>query len=300
MIESFHVVRENAENMIEKWHRDAISRAAREPFHSLKVIAMVSPPIVEQRRDQLLELVRQKGFASLPELAAVLEVSESTVRRDVDLLEEQGSAKRTHGGVFYTGGKPHLPHFVDRQASQWESKKLIGQSAAELVEDGDTLLLDGGSTTYEVAQRLVGRPIQVVTNSLPVANLFLSSPSTDLVMLGGYIHNRTGVAMGQYANEMLARLNVRRTILSAAAINDNGYYNSNLLLVETEQAMMRAADEVIIVADSTKFGHRSLSRLSDLSAAHRLVVDNKITEDWRSKLTACGVLVMIAGATDNG
>ncbi len=261
---------------------------------------MVSPPIVEQRRDQLLELVRQKGFASLPELAGALDVSESTVRRDLELLEEQGSAKRTHGGVFYTGGAPRLPHFVDRQASQWEKKKLIAQRAVELVEDGDTLLLDGGSTTYEVAQRLVGRPIQVVTNSLPVANLFSSSTNTDLVMLGGYIHSRTGVAVGQYANEMLARLSVRRTILSVASVNDNGYYNSNLLLVETEQAMMRAADEVIIVADSTKFGYRSLAQLSDLSSAHRMVVDNQISEDWRSKLTAAGVSVVIAGATDNG
>lgn len=265
-----------------------------------QAVIMVSPPIVEQRRDQLLELVRQKGFASLPELADALEVSESTIRRDLELLEEQGTAKRTHGGVFYTGQTPRLPHFVDRQASQWEKKKLIGARTAELVEDGDTLLLDGGSTTYEVAQCLVGRPIQVVTNSLPVANLFSSSTNTDLVMLGGYIHSRTGVAVGQYANEMLARLNVRRTILSVASISDNGYYNSNLLLVETEQAMMRAADEVIVVADSTKFGYRSLSQLSGLSSAQRMVVDHEISEDWRSKLTAAGVSVVIAGATDNG
>lgn len=261
---------------------------------------MVAAILPEQRRDQLLELIRKKGFASLPELAEALDVSESTVRRDLEQLEELGSAKRTHGGVFYTGREPRLPHFVDRQSNQWDKKKLIGQRAADLVEDGDTLLLDGGTTTYEVAQRLVGRSIQVVTNSLPVANLFLTSPTTDVVLVGGYIHSRTGVTIGPYADEMIARLNVRRTILSVAAINNEGYYNSNLLLVETERAMMRAADEVIVVADSTKFGYRSLARLADLSEVQRLVVDNEITQDWRSKMVAAGVNVIIAGPTDNG
>jgi DeoR family fructose operon transcriptional repressor len=133
-----------------------------------------------------------------------------------------------------------------------------------------------------------------------VANLFLTSPTTDVVLVGGYIHSRTGVAIGPYADDMIARLNVRRTILSVASIDDEGYYNSNLLLVETERAMMRAANEVIVVADSTKFGYRSLARLAGLSEVQRLVVDNEITQDWRSKLVAAGVSVIIAGTTDNG
>jgi DeoR/GlpR family transcriptional regulator of sugar metabolism len=108
------------------------------------------------------------------------------------------------------------------------------------------------------------------------------------------------VAIGPYADEMIARLNVRRTILSVAAINDEGYYNSNLLLVETERAMMRAADEVIVVADSTKFGYRSLARVAELPDVQRLVVDNEITQDWRSKLVAAGVNLIVAGPTDNG
>jgi propanediol utilization protein/DeoR/GlpR family transcriptional regulator of sugar metabolism len=215
----------------------------------------------------------------------------------LEALEEQGAVRRTHGGAFYTGGSPKLPHFVDRQAAEWEKKKQVGAAAAGLVEDGDTVLLDGGSTTYEVALRLVGRPIQVVTNSLPVANLFVSGSNTDLVLVGGYVHNRSGVALGQYANEMIAKLSVRRTILSAAAVNEEGYYNSNLLLVETEQAMIAAADEVIVVADSTKFGFRSLSRVAELGAADRVVVDAAITPAWRDRLAAAGVNVLVAGGS---
>jgi DeoR/GlpR family transcriptional regulator of sugar metabolism len=99
---------------------------------------------------------------------------------------------------------------------------------------------------------------------------------------------------------MLARLNVRKTILSVAGINDRGYFNSNLLLVGTEQAMMNAAEEVIVVADSTKFGHQSLAHMCPLDAVDYLVVDNEITSDWRSKLTAADVNLLVAGATDNG
>jgi DeoR/GlpR family transcriptional regulator of sugar metabolism len=256
--------------------------------------------LAEERRNRLLELVRARGFASLPELATDLQVSESTVRRDLDYLEETGSARRTHGGVFYTGSAPRLPPFEERQPAQWEKKRLIAEEAVKLIEDGDAVLLDGGSTTYEVARLLVGRPLQIVTNSLPVANLFAANATTDLVLLGGYVYPRTGVCLGPHANEMLRELRVRRTILSVAGITERGFYNSNLLLVETERVMMDAADEVIVVADSTKFGRQSLAHLCDLGDVHRLVVDHEITEDWRSKVSAAGVKLLIAGATDNG
>lgn len=223
-----------------------------------------------------------------------MQVSESTIRRDLESLEELGAAKRTHGGVFYTGASPKLPHFEERQPQQWDKKHAIADRAAALVSDGDTLLLDGGTTTYEVARRLIGRQLQVVTNSLPVAILFGSSPSTDLVLVGGYVYPRTGVSLGPYANQMLASVNVRRTILSVAGINERGFFNSNLLLVETEQAMMRAADEVIVVADSTKFGHQSLAHLCPLGEVDVLVVDGAIAPEWRDRVTAAGVRLIVA------
>jgi DeoR/GlpR family transcriptional regulator of sugar metabolism len=251
-------------------------------------------PIVEIRRSRLLEMVRERGFAALPDLAELLSVSESTVRRDLEALEDSGQAKRTHGGVFYTGASPKLPHFDQLQPANWDRKRAIARKAAELVSDGDTVLLDGGTTTYEVARLLVGRPLQIVTNSLPTANLFASNTNTDLVLLGGYVYPRTGVSLGPYANEMLARLNVRRLVMSVAGINERGFYNSNLLLVETERAMIEAAEEVIVVADSTKFGHQSLAHLAPLSEAHHLVVDDGIAREWKQKVEDAGVRLTIA------
>jgi DeoR family transcriptional regulator, fructose operon transcriptional repressor len=257
---------------------------------------MASQVLAEERRNRVLELVRLRGFASLPELASTLGVSESTVRRDLDYLEETGVARRTHGGALYTGPSPKLPHFDVRQSVEWDKKRSIAAAAGRLIEDGDTVLLDGGSTTYELARVLVDKPLQVVTNSLPVAMLFSARENVDLVLVGGYIHCRTGVSLGPYAVEMLRELNVRRAVLSVAGINAGGYYNSNLLLVETERAMMKAADEVIVVADSTKFGRTSLARMCELGEVDLVVTDFEIGQEWRTRLTDAGVRLVLADA----
>ena len=218
----------------------------------------------ETRREQLRHQIQTHGFASLIDLAERLQVSESTIRRDLDFLEQQGEARRTHGGVFWTGSAANMRMFEGRRDDRWEQKRAIASAAGELIGERDTIILDGGSTTYELARLLVGKQLQIVTNSLPVANLFASSEDVDLVLIGGYVHSRTGVTLGPFANTMLKDLNVRHAVLSIAGADERGYYNSNLLLVETEKQMLQSADEVIIVADSSKFGHASLSRLCEL------------------------------------
>lgn len=258
------------------------------------------PVLADERRTRLLELVRVRRFASLPELVDQLAVSESTIRRDLDFLEEQGTARRIHGGVLYTGDAPKLPHFDARGPHEWSEKRAIAQKAVELLGDSQTVLLDGGSTTYEVARLLVGRPLHVLTNSLPVANLFASDPNSDLLFIGGNICPRSGVARGPYANAMLERVHVRTSILSVAAINEAGCFNNDLLLVETERALMQAADEVIVVADSTKLGRSSLAHLCPLGAVQHLVVDAGISDEWRAKIVAAGVNLVIAEKTEDG
>ena len=246
-----------------------------------------------QRRSRLIDFVRVRGFASLDDLVRELGVSESTIRRDLDALEEQGSARRTHGGVLYAGGHARLPEFDERQPSHWGAKRGIAAAAAARIDDGETVLLDGGTTTYEVARLLVGRSIQVVTNSLPVANLFASESRADLVLLGGYVSPRTGVCLGPYANELLGRLHVTTTVLSAAGITAEGLYNAHLLLAETEQAMLRAAGRVFVVADSSKFGRKSLTFVSGLDSIDLLVSDTGLSAEWRQQIAAAGVDLVV-------
>ncbi len=252
----------------------------------------------DTRRERLRDLIRGAGFVSIPDLRETLGVSESTIRRDLDHLEELGEARRTHGGVFFTGPTASLRLFEGKRASQWDRKRQIATAACQLIEDHDTILLDGGSTTYELARQLIGRPLQIVTNSLPVANLFASSDSVDLVFLGGYVHTRTGVTLGPYTDQMLESLNVQKAVVSIAGADHRGYYNSNLLLVETERAMMRCADQTIVVADSGKFGKSSLARLCPLNQIATVVVDDSLSESWQQQLQEVGTRLVLARAME--
>ncbi|WP_345682524.1 DeoR/GlpR family DNA-binding transcription regulator [Novipirellula caenicola] len=248
----------------------------------------------KSRRDRLRELIQTRGFAALGELAETLNVSESTIRRDLEELEKAGDARRTHGGVFWTGKTATIRVFGNRRDTMWPAKSAIGVVAAELVDDHDTILLDGGSTTYELARHLVKRPLQVVTNSLPVAHLLSSSESIDLIMIGGCVRGRTAVAIGPMADSMLHTLNVGKAFLSVAGINERGYFNSDMMLVESEKAMIAAADQSIVVTDSSKFGKVSLSRLCGLDEVNAVVTDSGIDSEWKERLETAGVGLVLA------
>jgi DeoR/GlpR family transcriptional regulator of sugar metabolism len=248
------------------------------------------------RRARLRELLQARGFAALGELAASLEVSESTVRRDLEQLETERVAQRTHGGAFWTGESDTMSVFQTRRDDSWAAKAAVGAAAAELIEDHDTILLDGGSTTYELARHLVGRPLQVVTNSLPVAHLLSASESIDLVMIGGCVRGRTAVTIGPMADSMLHSINVRKAFLSVAGVTDRGYFNSNMMLVESEKAMLDSADESVVVTDASKFGKVSLSRLCGLHEVHAVVTDASLDSSWKEHLEMAGVQLVLAEA----
>jgi DeoR family transcriptional regulator, fructose operon transcriptional repressor len=250
--------------------------------------------LAETRRRRLLELIARQGFASLDELVKALGVSESTVRRDLEALDLSGQVKRTHGGAVYSGEVRALPAFEDRAASATAEKQAIGRTAAALLDDGDTVLLDGGTTTLEVARALIGRPMQVVTNSLPIAQLLASSATIDLILIGGYLYPRTGVALGPMAIATMQGIRVRRSILGAGGIVAEGIYNHNLLLVETERRMMSCGQDVMIVADHTKFGRLALARLCGLDEVQHLVVDPGLSDEYRAILGPAGVRIHIA------
>ena len=255
--------------------------------------------IVEERRQKVIDLVSQRGFIALGDLAKELQASESTIRRDLDYLDEQGFVKRTHGGAVFQGGEHVLPALEERAQRELEEKRQIAQAAAARIKDGDAILLDGGTTTLEVARLLVGRPLQIVTNSLPIANLFASSRETDLVILGGYVYPKTGVALGPSTVRMMDDVHVQQTILSVGGITAKGLFNSNLLLVETERAMMRCADEVIVVADHTKIGRQALAFLCELREIDTLIVDAKISAEQR-RIIDPDVRLLVAGEKSEG
>lgn len=248
--------------------------------------------LVDQRRGHILKTIESQGFVSLQELVDLLGASESTVRRDLEHLDRIGQIRRTRGGAAYVGES--LTAFDDRRGRAVAEKQRIGRKAADLVQSGETVLLDGGTTTLEVARHLAGKSLQVVTNSLPIVNLLVGAPEIELLFLGGYLYPKTGVALGALTVSALKQVHVRRFIMSTGGITSAGLFNSNSLLVESERQMMEAADEVIVVADSSKLGHSELAQVCPLSRVHKLVTDAGITDEWRDVLRQHSVEVVTA------
>ncbi|MCM2369528.1 DeoR/GlpR family DNA-binding transcription regulator [Aporhodopirellula aestuarii] len=248
----------------------------------------------ESRREKLRDHVRAQGFAALGELSSILGVSESTVRRDLEVLEDAGQTRRTHGGVYWTGETDTIGTFRSHRDDGWPRKQAIGRLASSFIEDGDTILLDGGSTVYELARLIVNRTLQVVTNSLPVAHLLSTSDSIDLVMIGGCVRRRTSVTIGPMADAMLADINVAKTFLSVAGVTERGFFNSDMMLVESEKAMIAAADQTIVLADSSKFGKVSLSQICRLGEVNRILTDGELENRWKSTCESAGVELQLA------
>jgi DeoR family fructose operon transcriptional repressor len=256
---------------------------------------------IEDRRAREAELLSQKGFMSLSELVAEVGVSESTVRRDLEVLEEQGVIRRTHGGAVCVkdSGADRLA-FADREMSAAAEKQAIAKAVAELIPTGQTILINGGTTCYQVARAIAGRRLNVVTNSLPIASLLSADLATEVTLIGGYLYPRTGVALGSMAEQQLAGLRASQLVLSCAALSEEGAFNPNQMMVDVERCMMQVADEVILAVDHTKLGNRSVAKLCGLDAIDVIVTDSALSAEDRQWLSALKAKVIIAPLQDGG
>jgi DeoR/GlpR family transcriptional regulator of sugar metabolism len=250
--------------------------------------------LVDERRQTILQIIENKGFVSLNQLVDLLGTSDSTIRRDLEVLDGIGQIRRTRGGAAYIGES--LTSFDVRRTRAREQKERIAETAASFVQTGETIILDGGTTTLEVARHLAGRSLQVVTNSIPIVNVLVNSPETELIVIGGFLYPKTGVNLGPIAVEALKSIHARRLFISVGGITAASLFKSNALLVETERQMIEAAEEVIVVSDSSKLGHSALAQLCSLQAVDRLIVDAGITEEWRQIVQRAGVeLTVVEG-----
>jgi len=247
------------------------------------------------RRERALEVIAQKGFMSLGELVELLGVSESTIRRDLEVLERQGSIRRTHGGAVSLMEPPAARlAFTDRQATALEEKRAIAAAVAGRIVDNQTVILDGGTTCCRVAEALLGRRLSIVTNSVPIAALLGGEVQTELTVIGGYLYPRTGVTLGVAALEMLDALRAAQLVLSCAAVNRDGLFNVNEMMTAVERRMIEVADEVILAVDHTKFGKRAIAPLCEWSSIDVLVTDWGTGEAWRQWVVSQHVELVVA------
>ena len=250
---------------------------------------------IDDRRLRASELLALKGFMTLTELVQNLKVSESTVRRDLELLEEQGLVRRTRGGAVYIKDSSTVKlGFEDRVTTSVAEKEAIGQRIAAMIPDGQTVILNGGTTCYQVACALQGRRINVITNSVPIASLLSKDLATEVTMIGGYIYPRTGIALGPTAEEMVENLHAGQLVMSCSGLTSQGAYNANQMMVSLESKMLKIADEVILAIDHSKFGLRGVVKMCDISDIDIIVTDDHNDDETLGWLEELGPNIVVA------
>lgn len=249
----------------------------------------------EERQIRIEAYLQKVEFASLDELSEEVDASTSTVRRDLTLLESKGTVRRTHGGARLVNPKTDEFNFSSRDTLQLSEKELIGRACAELIKPNQTVIVDAGTTCFHVAKYLESKLPHIVTNSLPVANLFASANTLEVVVSGGVIYPRLEVLVGPMAVESFSKIHADVAIMSAGGISMEGITNSHGLLIDIQRAMIQAAHTVIFCLDHTKFGRRSVSRLCDLEEIDTLVTDAQAPAEILEGLKAKGIEVVVAG-----
>ncbi|MBD3005457.1 DeoR/GlpR transcriptional regulator [Streptomyces sp. 5-10] len=252
-----------------------------------------------RRRALLTEFVNDRGQATVAELAEAFSVSADTVRRDLDWLAAQGAIARTYGGAVTLADLASADTVFSARASlNGDAKKAIGQAAADCVADGETVLLNGGTTTLAVARALGARQdLTIVTNNIRVPGEIPASAVRDLYLIGGACRLASNVTIGPIAFPHTAGMSVDVAIIGVGGLSAQaGLSTSNLPEAQMMAEMLHAAHRTIVVVDSSKFGRNAFAHIAGLDAISHLVCDKAPQGDLADALAAAGVRVIVTGA----
>jgi len=250
----------------------------------------------EERKRKISQFIKENKKATVPELSKLFGVSESTIRRDLEELDEQGVIQRAHGGAVVIERAAPEPPIIQRMTENKEEKRRIGRAAAQLVREGETVFLGSGTTTLEVARNLLERNnLTVITNALNIANLFAANPNITVIVIGGLLRHSELSMIGHIAEQTLGELHADKVIMGIRAIDvEAGLTNDYLPETMTDRAIINFSSEVILVADHTKFGKVSTAYVAPVKQITTLVTDAEADSVLLSRLREMGIQVILA------
>lgn len=240
----------------------------------------------EERKYTILAQLATQGKVQVQALAQLFEVSTETIRRDLDRLEKEGELRKVYGGaVRVRSGMIEAP-FQKRSQLQLQEKKAIGAAAASLIEDGETIMLDNGTTTLEIMRQLQHRSlVTVITNSVPILTTALESFAGKIIFAGGEIHAAVQAATGPAAHDMLEQFKVNKAFISAGGVSfTDGITDYMLDEALISRKMMERAEEAILVADHTKFGRSTFAKIAPVEHISMVITDSACPAEWIESL----------------
>lgn len=248
-----------------------------------------------ERQTQILTLLAQQGSISVAEIVEQFSISEATARRDLETLAGEGKLQRVHGGAVSLRQAPPEPPMLQRESWQSDEKQRIGQAAANLIADGETIFLGSGTTVLEVARHLKTRKgLTVITNSLPVMNLFSNLPDITIIALGGILRMSELSFIGHITEESMRDLRVDKVIIGIHAISlEHGLTNDYLPETMTDRAILQMGQKVFVVADHSKFDTVSIVHVAPVEKVHTIITDTHVSKEFIESLRARNVQVLL-------
>jgi len=245
-----------------------------------------------ERRQSLLDILRKQPGLRVPELAMVLDVSEGTVRNDLNALEELGKLKRVHGGAVLNDQAQFQNNlFVLRYKQNVAAKLAIAREAALLVMNGDSILLDASSTDYYFARALSERKgLRVVTNGFEIARELAQNHSNDVILIGGIVNNDSSSVTGLLSERIIEDLHIQKAFLSCSGFSlERGMTEVHMAEAQLKRKVIESTQELFALVDSSKFGKEDLTPFARPEKIIRLFTDNQLSLDWAERLKQAGI-----------
>lgn len=252
--------------------------------------------LAQHRRSRILDLIKEEGSARVTDLAGMFEVSEVTIRQDLERLAQDNLITREHGGAFLKT----IPDLVSTlsldHAENMELKRAIGERAAALIQSGQSIILDSGTTTTEIARNLADKhELTVITTAVNIALMLGSRPGIEVMLAGGEFKPPTLSLTGQKAADFFTNVHVDTAFMAVAGVSvEAGLTYPGFNDLPLKRAIAQAASKVYLVADSTKIGRKAFARLGGVELIDSLITDSHITDEDRGELEQAGLEVLTA------
>ncbi|MGB8316021.1 MAG: DeoR/GlpR family DNA-binding transcription regulator [Aestuariivirga sp.] len=255
-----------------------------------------------ERWQMILGAVQDRTVVTVRELIERTGASPATLRRDLAKLEDMGQIKRVHGGVeaLNFDDRPHLATraFGVSQSLQASSKRAIGRAAAALCQDNDSIIINAGTTTFQMVDFLRDRKMQILTNSFPIAEALVARSENRIIMPGGEIYREQGIVLSPFDGDAAQHYTASKMFMSCFSVGPLGVIEGDALIARAEAKLLGRADKLIVLADSSKFETRGSMAVCPLARVHTLITDDRAPESVLDPIRRAGVNVVVVREED--